>query len=157
MSTLDSIAIVVHQLVGGLWIGSVVFVGLAVAPLGRDASIDPDALGTIVERAVTISRVGALLMLLSGLHVLYYLTLGEELDPEPLLESGRGHLILTMILLWLGVIAAVEIGGSRLRSGLAEDKLREPARDALPFLRAAAFLGIAVLTVGGMLSTGLGV
>lgn len=156
MSTLDTVAIVVHQLFGGLWIGAVVFVGLAVVPLGRDADIDPDALGTVVGRLLTLSRAAAVLMLLSGAHVLYYLTLGEDLDLGPLLESGRGHLILTMVVLWLGVIATVEVGASRLRAGLDADKLRDPTRSALPFFRAAALLGLAVLTVGGMLTAGVG-
>lgn len=156
MSTLDTVAIVVHQLFAGLWIGAVVFVGLAVVPLGRDADIDPDALGTVVNRLVTLSRLAALLMLASGAHVLYYLTLGAELDAEPLVSSGRGHLILTMIVLWLGVIATVEIGASRLRDGLDADKLRDPARAALPFFRVAALLGIVVLLVAGMLSAGVG-
>jgi len=156
MSTLDTVAIVVHQLFAGLWIGAVVFVGLAVVPLGRDAEIDPDALGTVVDRLVTLSRLAALLMLASGAHVLYYLTLGAELDAEPLVSSGRGHLILTMIVLWLGVIATVEIGARRLRDGLDASKLRDPARAALPFFRVAALLGVVVLVVAGMLSAGVG-
>lgn len=156
MSSLDTVAIVAHQLFGGLWIGAVVFVGLAVMPLGRDADIEPDALETVTGRLLMLSRVAALVMLASGLHVLYYLTLGGSFDTEPLVSSGRGHLILTMIVLWFAVIATTEIGASRLREGLDAGKLRDPARSALPFFRAAAVLGIGVLTLGGMLSAGVG-
>lgn len=157
MSTVDSIATVVHVLFGGLWIGGVVFVALGVLPLGRDADIDPQPLETIVDRVRTLSRLAALVMVTTGAHVLYHVTLGGELTVEPLTSSGRGHLLLTMIVLWLGVIATVEIGASKLTEGLAAGKLREPSRDALPWFRVGALCGIAVLTVGGMLSAGIGV
>jgi uncharacterized membrane protein len=157
MSTLDSIATVAHVLFGGLWIGSVVFVALAVLPLGTDASVDPEPLATVVDRLVTLSRLAALVMLATGGHVLYYVTLGGELDVGALTSSGQGHLVLTMIALWLGVIATVEIGNSKLSDGLDAGKLREPTRNALPWFRAAAVFGVAVLTLGGMLSAGVGV
>jgi len=156
MSTLDSVATVVHVLVGGLWIGGVVFVALAVLPLGRDADVDPQPLETVVDRLLTLSRFAAVVMLASGAHVLYHVTLGGEVSTEPLTSSGRGHLILTMVVLWLGVTAMVEIGASKLFDGLDAGKLREPTRAALPWFRAAAVLGIGVLTVGGMLSAGVG-
>lgn len=157
MSTLDSVATVLHVLFGGLWIGSVVFVAFAVLPLGRDAEIDPDPLDAIVGHLVMLSRLAAVVMLATGAHVLYHVTLGGELSADPLLNSGRGHLVLTMVALWLGVIACVEIGNGKLTDGLDADKLREPARNALPWFRAAALLGIAVLTLGGMLSANVGV
>ncbi|GAB3682523.1 hypothetical protein GCM10028857_08560 [Salinarchaeum chitinilyticum] len=157
MSTLDSVATVLHVLFGGLWIGSVVFVALGVLPLGRDAEIDPQPLATIVDRVLTLSRVAALVMLATGGHVLYHVTLGGEISAEPLTSSGRGHLLLTMIVLWLGVIATVEIGSSKLSDGLEAGKLREPSRDALPWFRVGALCGVAVLTIGGMLSAGIGV
>ena|SRR6056297_488276 len=156
MATLDSIATVLHVLFGGLWIGSVAFVAIAVLPLGRDATIDPESLSTVVDRLLVLSRFAALVMLATGAHVLYHVTLGGELATDPLLSSGRGHLVLTMVVLWLGVIATVEIGSSKLGDGLDAGKLREPTRTALPWFRAAAFLGIAVLTIGGMLSAGVG-
>lgn len=157
MSTIDSIATVVHVLFGGLWIGAVVFVALGVLPLGRDADIDPHPLETIVDRVRTLSRLAALVMVATGGHVLYHVTLGGELSAEPLTSSGRGHLILTMVVLWFGVITTVEIGASKLTEGLDAGKLREPSRDALPWFRVAALLGVSVLTVGGMLSAGIGV
>jgi uncharacterized membrane protein len=157
MTTLDTVATVLHVLVGGLWIGSVVFVALAVLPLGRDADVDAEPLATVVGRLLTLSRVGALLMLATGGHVLYHVTLGGEFSTEPLTSSGHGHLIVTMVVLWLGVIATVEIGGSKLSAGLDAGKLREPTRRALPWFRAAAVLGIGVLTVGGLLAADVGV
>jgi uncharacterized membrane protein len=156
MSTVDSIATVVHVLFGGLWIGSVVFVALAVLPLGADANVDPEPLATVVDRLVMLSRAAALVMLASGGHVLYHVTLGGDLDLGALTSSGQGHLVLTMIALWLGVIATVEIGNSKLTDGIDAGKLREPTRDALPWFRAAALFGLAVLTLGGMLSAGVG-
>lgn len=157
MSTLDSIATIVHVCFGGLWIGSVVFVALAVLPLGRDANVDPEPLATMVDRLLTLSRLAALAMLATGGHVLYHVTLGGELSAEPLTSSGQGRLIVAMVALWVGVIATIEIGSNKLIDGLDAGKLREPTREALPWFRAGAFLGVAVLTVGGMLSAGVGV
>lgn len=156
MSTLDTAAVVVHQLFAALWIGSVVFVALAVLPLARDGDVDPSPLGTIVGRVLTLSRLSALLVLVSGAHVLYWEVLGGELALEPLTGSGRGHLVLAMVACWLGLAATVEVGSSRLRAGLQAGKLREPAREALPWYRAAAAIAALVAVVAGLLAAGVG-
>jgi len=156
MSVLDTAAVVVHQVFAALWIGSVVFVALAVLPLARDGTVAPDPLDTIAGRVLTISRFSALVLLASGAHALYWGVLDAELVLEPLLESGRGHLLLAMIGCWLGLAATVEIGTSRLRAGLDRGKLREPARAALPWYRAAAAIALLVAVVAGLLAAGVG-
>lgn len=147
---------VVHQVFAALWVGGVVFVALAVLPLARDADVAPEPLEVVIDRLVTLSRLSAVILLLTGLYVLYTAILGGTLALDPLLESGRGHLVLTMLLLWLGLMATIEIGSSRLRDGLAANKLREPAREALPWYRAAAAIAVLVSGVAGLLSAGVG-
>lgn len=156
MSLIDSAMVVLHQLFAALWVGGVVFVALAVLPLARDGTIDPDTLDTIVDRFVTLSRTSAFFLLVSGSHLIGNWYTGEVItDLSPLYTTGRGHLVLTMVTSW-GVLAAlVEISSSRLRDGLDRGKLREPARDALPWYRGAALVAVLVTLVAGLLSAGV--
>lgn len=156
MSILDTVALVVHQVFGALWIGSVVFVAVAVLPLARDGTLGPGPLETIVDRVLTLSRVSALLVLASGGHVLYWTVLGGEPSVEPITADVRGALLVAMIACWLGLIATVEIGSSRLLAGLDEGKLRDPARAALPWYRTAAAIATLVAIVAGLLAAGVG-
>jgi hypothetical protein len=67
--------------------------------------------------------------------------------------TGRGHLVLTMIALWFLITGLVEVGSGKLTSGLDAGKLREPARDAKPFLYGAAGLSVALIVTAGVLAT----
>jgi len=75
---------------------------------------------------------------------------------ETLTGGGSGHLVLTMIGLWVVITGLVEVGGSKVASGLDAGKLREPARDARPFFLAAAGLTVGLLVIGGLLANPLG-
>jgi hypothetical protein len=57
-----------------------------------------------------------------------------------------------MLVLWLAMTGLVEVAGSKLRDGLEADKLREPARNARPFLRGAAVLAVLLLVDAGLLA-----
>lgn len=156
MTAVETAAIVVHQLFTALWVGSVVFVTVAVLPLAREAAIDPDPVDAAVGRLLTISRTSAVVLLATGAYLLYAVTMGGELALEPLLDTGRGRLVLAMVALWLGLTGAVEVGSSRVRDGLDVGKLREPARIARPWYLAATALAGLVTAVGGLLSAGVG-
>lgn len=156
MTAAETAAIVLHQLFTALWVGSVVFVTAAVLPLARDAAIDPDPVDTAVRSMLTISRTSAVVLLATGAYLLYAVTLSGEIALDPLLETGRGQLVLVMVGLWLGLMGTVEVGSSRLRDGLDAGKLREPARTARPWYLGATALALAVTAVGGLLSAGVG-
>ena len=47
-----------------------------------------------------------------------------------------------------------EVAGSKMRDGLAEKKVRTPAREAQPFYRAGAVVALALLVVAGLLIVG---
>ncbi|SDK78853.1 CopD family protein [Natronorubrum texcoconense] len=138
-----------HLVFAALWAGSVCFVALVVLPLARDGAFNTTKpLEVISGKLTTITRVSALVLLLSGGHLA-----GTRYTSESLFETTNGQLVLLMVVLWAVLAALVEIGAKRLEAGLNGKKLREPASKALPMYRAAAVVSIALLVVGGMIST----
>ncbi|WP_049927442.1 hypothetical protein [Halopiger goleimassiliensis] len=140
-----------HLLFAAIWAGSVFYVAFVVLPLARDGEFNTTKpLEAISGKLTTISRVSALVLLLTGARLAQT---GYTVDS--LLGSANGHLVLTMVALWLLLAALVEIGAKRLESGLNGKKLREPAANVLGLYRVAAVVGIALLVVGGAITTGL--
>jgi uncharacterized membrane protein len=131
-----------------LWTGSVLFVTLAVLPPALRGDIDDGTLGAIVGRLRWITRIAALAFLASGGHMA-----GTLYTFESLTGTGRGHLVLTMIALWFLITGLVEVASGKLADGLDAGKLREPARDAKPFLYGAAGLSVALIVTAGVLAT----
>jgi len=142
----DTAMYTVHTAFAALWCGSVLFVVAAVLPLAMDADISPAAFGSVVSKLRWVTRVSALLMLLTGGHLA-----GTGYTVESLTGSPRGYLVLMMVALWLGLAATVEIGSARAQRGVDDRKIREPARDARPFYLAAAVLAVGLLVVSGLL------
>lgn len=138
-----------HLVFAALWAGSVFYVAFVVLPLARDGAFNTTKpLEAIAGKLTTISRVSALVLLFSGGHLA-----GQRYTSERLFESTNGHLVLGMVVLWALLAGLVEIGGKRLETGLNGKKLREPAADALPVYRAGAVVAIALLVVGGAITT----
>ena len=142
----DTAMYTVHAAFAALWSGSVLFVVVAVLPLAMDADVSPAAFGSVVSKLQWVTRVSALLMLLTGG---YLAITGYEL--EELMGTTSGYLVLTMVALWLGLAATVEIGSARAQRGVDEKKIREPARNARPFYLAAAVFALGLLVVSGLL------
>ena len=142
----DTAMYTVHTAFAALWSGSVLFVVAAVLPLAMDADVSPEAFGSVVTKLQWVTRVSALLMLLTGGHLA-----GTGYTVESLTGSPRGYLVLTMVVLWLGLAATVEIGSARAQRGVDDEKIREPARDARPFYLTAAVLAVGLLVVSGLL------
>ncbi|QSX00257.1 copper resistance protein CopD [Haloterrigena alkaliphila] len=139
----------VHLIFAGIWAGSVFYVAFVVLPLARDGAFNTTKpLEAISGKLTTISRVSALLLLLSGGHLA-----GSRYTADGLFGTTDGHLVLGMVALWAILAALVEIGAKRLEAGLNGKKLREPAGDALPLYRAAAVVAVALLVVGGALTS----
>mgnify|MGYP000600799906 FL=1 len=148
MNLVNPILWSVHVGFAVLWTGSVLFVALAVLPPALHGDVGGDALGSIVGRLRWITRIAALAFLASGGHMA-----GTLYTFESLTGTGRGHLVLTMIALWFLITGLVEVGSGKLADGLDAGKLREPARDAKPFLYGAAGLSVALIATAGLLAT----
>ena len=142
----DTAMYTIHTAFAALWSGSVLFVVAAVLPLAMDGELEPDAFGSVVSKLRWVTRVSALLMLVSGGHLA-----GTGYTVGSLTGTTRGYLVLVMVALWLGLAAAVEIGSARAQRGIDERKIREPARNARPFYLGASLLAVGLLVVSGLL------
>lgn len=145
----DTATVALHLLFGGVWAGAVVFTTLAVLPLARDGVANAEPLGLVVGKLRTLSRASALVLLLTGGHMA-----ASAYTVERLTGTTRGHLVLSMVGLWLLLIVLVEVGGGKLATGFDEKKVREPARDARPFLLAGSVVAVLLLLVAGLLASG---
>lgn len=147
---LDTAMTTLHVLVGALWVGSVVFVAVAILPAAAGGALDAAPLETIADRLVYLSRGASIVMLLTGGHLA-----GAGYTAASLTGTSRGHLVLAMLVLWLAFAALVEIGRSRLVDGLREKRVRAPASAATGVFRAAALVGVLLLVDAGLLSSGI--
>jgi uncharacterized membrane protein len=144
----DTAMYTIHGAFAALWTGSVLFVAAVVLPLAMDGELSPEAFGVVVSKLQWITRISALLLLVSGGHLA-----GTLYTVESLTGSGSGSLVLAMVALWLGLAAVVEIGSARANRGIEQRKIREPARDAYPFYLVGALLAVGLLVVAGLLGT----
>ncbi|PSQ15677.1 hypothetical protein BRD00_13530 [Halobacteriales archaeon QS_8_69_26] len=147
MSLVESAIRTVHLVFAAAWVGGVLFVTLAVLPLAREAELDPDPVSAMTGRLVWISRISALVLLLTGGHMA-----AAGYTADGLLETTAGNLVLGMVVLWLGLAGLVEVASSRMREQLDQGYLREPARDYLPWFRVASLVGIALLVDAGAIT-----
>lgn len=138
----------IHSAFAALWAGSVLFVAVAVLPLAKNGDLTPAAFGSVVSKLQWVTRISALLLLISGGHLA-----GTLYTVDTLTGTGSGHLVLTMLALWLGLAAVVEIGSAKAKRGVEAEKIREPARDARPFYLAGVVFAVGLLVVAGLLGT----
>ncbi len=144
----DTAMYTIHTAFSALWAGSVLFVAAAVLPLAMDGRLEPAAFGNVVSKLRWITRISALLLLVTGGHLAGTLYTAETLTGTP-----SGYLVLVMLALWFGLAALVEVGSGKAARGVEEKKIREPARAARPFYLLAAAFAVGLLVVSGLLGT----
>jgi len=142
----------IHLVFAGLWAGAVVFVTWGILPLARDGNLDAGPLESITGRLKLLSRVSAVILPLTGIRMAM---LGNYTETAILFETTPGHLLIGMIVLWLVLMGLVEVGASKLTSGTSQQKVREPAREARPFLLGATVVALLLLLDAGAISGGL--
>jgi uncharacterized membrane protein len=148
MALVDTALATVHLLVGALWVGSVGFFAAVVLPTARSGGLNAGPLESMESALTRWSRVAAAVMLASGGHLAATgYTFGT------LASTTNGNLVVAMVVLWLALIGLVEVGGSRLRDGVGQKKVREPAAAALGLYRGAAVVGVLLFVTAGAIVT----
>jgi putative copper export protein len=142
----DTAVYTLHTAFAALWAGSVLFVVTAVQPLAMDGDIPPDAYGRVVSTLQWVTRLSALLLLVTGGHMAQ-----SGYTAATLTGTMGGYLVVTMLGLWLVLTAMLEVGTARALRGVDDRKIREPAREARPFFGAAAVVAVGLLVVAGLL------
>ena len=148
MEPLEVTAYVLHSVFAGLWTGTVLFVTAAVLPLARDGSLNSAPLAVVTARLRTVTRASSIFLLLTGL----YLGLARSYTVESLTGSTGGYLVVAMVVLWVLLAGMVEVGAGKLSEGTDQNKVREPARAARPFLLAGSLFGVLLLVVSGLVA-----
>ncbi|MFB6300476.1 MAG: CopD family protein [Halobacteriales archaeon] len=147
MVTVGTAMYAVHLLFAGLWAGGVAFVTWAILPAARNGTLNAGPLEVIAGKLTTLSRVSSLVLLLTGGHLAM-----TVYGTTQLLGSTRGHLVLSMVVLWVVLTGLVEVGTSQLTEGANRDKVRSPASESQRLFQAAAVIGILLLVIGGVLT-----
>lgn len=145
---LDTAMYTVHTAFSALWAGSVLFVAAAVLPLAMDGDVSPEAFGSVVSKLQWITRISALLLLVTGGHLA-----GTLYTAETLTGTASGYLVLVMLAMWLGLAAVIEIGSAKASRGIEQKKIREPARAARPFYLLGVVFAVGLLVTAGLLGT----
>jgi len=150
MSLLETSVAAAHLIFAALWAGSVVFTTLAVLPPAIRGEFDAAPLASLADSLQSLSRVSALLLLLTGGHLA-----ASRYSVDSLTGTTGGWLVLAMLLLWAILAALVEIATGRLVDGTDRQKVREPARAARRPLQLAAVVAVLLLVDGGLLTAGI--
>lgn len=147
MAPLELSSYVLHSVFAGFWTGSVLFVAWAVLPLARTGDLGVEPLRTVAGKLTTVSRLSALVLLATGIHMALV-----RYTPETLTGTLGGSLVIAMVLLWFALAATVEVGAGKLVGGTGRDKVREPARDARRLFQVASLCALLLLVASGLLS-----
>lgn len=147
MDPVEVTSYVLHSVFAGLWTGSVLFVVLALLPMAREGEMNAAPLRSVAGWLTRISRLSALVLLLTGSHMAAVRHTGDSLT-----GTTGGRLVVGMVALWLVLAGTVEVGTSRLRDGTERDKVRQPAREAWRLFVVAALAAALLLVVAGLLS-----
>jgi uncharacterized membrane protein len=145
---LDTAMYTIHTGFSALWVGSVLFVAVAVLPLAMDGDLSPAAFGSVVSKLQWVTRISAVLLFVTGGHLA-----GTRYNPETLTGTTSGYLVLAMLAFWLGLAAVIEIGSAKASRGVENEKIREPARNSRPFFLLGSVFAIGLLLIAGVLGT----
>ena len=142
----------IHLLFAGLWTGSVLFVTWAILPLAGNGDLNATPLESVAGKLKLVSRVSAVLLLLTGLRMAM---LGNYTSTDVLFGTTNGYLVVTMVVLWFVLMGLLEVGAGKLTDGTGKKKVREPAKEAKPFLYGASVVALLLLLNSGVLAGGL--
>lgn len=147
MALLDTATSTLHLLYGGLWTGAVLFFVWQVRPLVAAGTLGIEPANRLAAGLQWLTRGGVLVFLATGGHMAATLYPGTAL-----VDRGRGHLVLTMLVSWLVLTALVEFGAGRMRRELDAGRLRTAGRSTRASFLAAAAVALVLLVLGGYLA-----
>lgn len=134
-----------HLVFAAVWTGSVIFMTWGVSPAARSGSGKAGALETILTRYRTLSRVSAIVLLVSG-----GLLAGRYGDT--LMQTTEGYLVLAMIVLWVLLIGFVEMATKTALVGITEHEVGKAVGAASGRFRAAGIVAVLLLVDAGLLA-----
>lgn len=137
---------VLHLTTAGVWAGWTVFMAALVVPAARDERLDAGAVTLLTHRFTRFSQVAPLVMLITG----GYMMSRAYADTSPL-DSGRGTLVVTMVVLWLVLSVTANLAGIRLERRTDSLGVKEAAGNQRALFAVAAVVSLSLLLVGGWL------
>lgn len=146
MSVIDTAMRVGHVLFAALWTGASLFMAAGVVPAARDGRVGADAIEWIARRFTYLTIGSVLVLFVTGGHLA-----GTLYTFESLTGSGRGHLVLTMIALWLALAVLLHFGTRKLLAGAREGELDVGVDASRPWFLASGVGAVLVLVVAGLL------
>jgi uncharacterized membrane protein len=150
MTVIDSVMQVVHVLFAGLWTGSVLFVVGAVLPASTAGSISSAAMETISTRLSWLTRISAVVFVATGGHLA-----GTGYTAESLFSTGRGQLVVAMLVLWFVLTGLVEMGCKRLGGSASAADVDTAVESTRPIFLAAEGVALLLLVDAGLLAAGV--
>ncbi|WP_266080842.1 CopD family protein [Haladaptatus caseinilyticus] len=146
MALIDTIIRVIHTVFAGAWAGgTLLFVG-AVLPAARANHFDARALSTIAKRFSYLSVAAVALLFITGGHLA-----GRLYTFGSLQSTGRGHLVVSMVVLWLVLAGVSHAATSQLTSALETGDTKTAVENSWGLYLVAAMAAAALLVIAGLL------
>lgn len=146
MTVLDATIRVLHMLFAGLWAGGVLVMAALVLPAARDGHLTEVGLRTIADRFTYLTLGSVAVMFITGSHMAGTLYTFERLQ-----GTGRGHLVLTMVVLWLVLAGLLHVATHGLTSNLDSGSVESAVAASSTWFNASAIVAFALLIVAGLL------
>ncbi|GKZ15972.1 CopD family protein [Haladaptatus sp. T7] len=145
MTLIDVTMRIVHTLFAGVWAGWTVFMAALVVPAARDGKLGADGIRWMTQQFTRFSSLSSVVLLLTGGFMA-----GDLYTTETLTGSSRGHLVLTMVVLWLALSGLSHMAGSRLKKNL-DAGAKQAAAGATTLFYVAGVVALGLLVVAGWL------
>ena len=146
MTLIDTSVRIVHVAFAATWTGGTLLFAGAVLPAAGRGVLDAEALSWMTRRFSYLSMAAVAILFATGGHLA-----GTLYTFETLASTGRGHLVLAMLGLWLVLGGVLHVGPRRLQGALEEHGPSSAAAASDTWFRAAAIVSVALLVVAGAL------
>lgn len=146
MTSVLDVVLTVHTIFAALWTGGTLVIAGAVIPAARRESLSADGVAFVARRFGYLTVASVLLLLFSGGHLA-----GTLYTVETLQGTGRGHLVLAMVGLWLVLAIVLFVGFRRLTDAGSGTSAVAAATTARPWFLGGSVVSLALLVVAGLL------